>query len=352
VSAPPLARLTRRRLAAALALAALFAVAALLLCPLIGYQGRSGIGWLDPGALLRGARGERTLDWIYWSQWRMPRALAAMAVGAGLAGAGCALQAALRNPLAEPFTLGIAPGASLAAVIAFQLGVDADALGGAGIAVAALAGSAVTIYAAWRLARVGTSLPPATLLLAGITLASFYSAANMLVLHLSDYRDVSRILHWMMGGFQATGWAPLLASAVPIVLGLGVLLVRARDLNALAAGEEAAASVGVAAGRTTTVAFAASALIVGAAIALAGPIGFVGLIVPHMVRGLVGPDHRVLLPVAALVSGGLLVIADTAARIITAPDEIAVGILTAMIGAAFFLYLLVREKQSGRLWGG
>jgi iron complex transport system permease protein len=182
--------------------------------------------------------------------------------------------------------------------------------------------------------------------------ASFCSAANMLVLHVARYDDADRIVHWMMGSFEGTAWTGLAASAVPIVIGIAVLLVRARDLNALAAGDDAAASVGVNPGRATIIAFAASALIVGAAIALSGPVGFVGLIVPHIVRALVGPDHRVLLPTAALTGGALLVLADSAARTLTAPDEVQVGIITAMIGAAFFLYLVVREKRSGRLWGG
>jgi len=328
------------------------ALAAVIVCPLIGYGGTRGISWLDPAALWRGLGGENNPDWIYWYRWRLPRALAALVVGAGLSTAGVALQAALRNPLAEPFTLGISSSASLAAVIAFQLGVGATALGGTAITAAALAGSVAGIFLVWRLARVGSSLPAATLLLAGITVASFCSAANMLVLHLAAYSDADRIVHWMMGSFEGTSWPGLAASSAPIAIGIGALLLRARDLNALAAGDDAAASVGVAAGRTTTLAFAAAALITGAAIALAGPIGFVGLIVPHIVRGLVGPDHRVLLPTAALAGGALLVIADAAARTVVAPDEIQVGILTAMVGAAFFLYLLVREKRSGRLWGG
>ncbi|HTM21387.1 MAG TPA: iron ABC transporter permease [Kofleriaceae bacterium] len=344
--------LTRRRLAASVGAAALLAAAAVILCPLVGYEGRGGIGLLDPHALWRGLHGQSSPDWLFWYRARLPRALAALTVGGGLAAAGVALQAALRNPLAEPFTLGISSGASLAAILAFQLGVGAAALGGAGITAAALAGSALSIYLVWRLGRVGASLPAATLLLAGITVASFCSAANMLVLELADFGDSDRIVHWMMGSFEGTGWPGLLASALPIAAGIAVLLLRARDLNALAAGEEAAASVGVAAGRATITAFAAAALIVGAAIALGGPIGFVGLIVPHIVRGLVGPDHRVLLPTAALTGGALLVVADSASRIVIAPDEIQVGILTALVGAAFFLYLVVREKRSGRLWGG
>jgi iron complex transport system permease protein len=204
----------------------------------------------------------------------------------------------------------------------------------------------------WRLGRVGSSLPPATLLLAGVTLAMFCSAGSMLVQYTSDFNQVGMILHWTMGSFDEVGYREVERGAPAIAIGLVVLLALARDFNALAAGEEAAASVGVAAGRAQTIAFATGSLLVGASIAIAGPIGFVGLIVPHALRAVVGPDHRVLLPASILVGGAMLVVCDTVAQFALLPQHLPVGIVTALAGGPFFLFILVRAKRSAALWGG
>ena len=341
--------LTRRRQLAAVAGALALAAAATIVCPLLGAgtgPGESGLTMLDPGSIARGGDGARLFFYA-----RLPRALAALVVGAGLAAAGCAFQAVLRNPLAEPYTLGISSGSALAAVIAIRFGVAETALGHTGIGLAALVGAAVTVYVVWRLGKVGESLPPATLLLAGITVAGFCSAASMLVLYTSDFAEVYRIVGWMMGGFDYTRYGPLARASIPIVLAVIALLVLSRDLNALSAGPDAAASVGVNASRALGLAFAISSIAVGATIALAGPVGFVGLIVPHAVRAAVGPDHRVLLPTATLAGGALVLVCDTAGRLVLAPQELPVGVVTALLGGPFFLGLLLREKTRGRLWG-
>jgi iron complex transport system permease protein len=280
---------------------------------------------------------------------RIPRVLAALLVGGALAGAGCALQALLRNPLAEPFTLGISSGSSFAAVIAIRLGLD-GALGGLGTGLAALAGAAGTLAAIVRLARTGRALPPATLLLAGITVSMFCSAASVLVQYTSDFAEVSRMLRWMMGGLDTirlgeVGWASL-----PIAAGLVVLIGHARSLDALAAGRDAAASVGVEVARTELVVFAVASLLVGVAIALAGPIGFVGLIVPHALRGVIGPDHRLLLPASVFGGGVLLAVCDTLARTITTPAPLPTGALTAVLGGPFFLWILVAHRRRAAMW--
>jgi iron complex transport system permease protein len=341
-------RLTPRRLALAL-LASLLALAVAMLASVLVEFDASGatraLGLLDP---LSDDPVQRQIFFTY----RLPRVLAAAVVGAGLSAAGCAFQAVLRNPLAEPFTLGISSGAALAAVIAIRFGLDQTALGYTGIGLAALAGAAVTVSVVWRLGRIGDNLPPATLLLAGVTIASFCASATMLIQYTADFGEVYRFIRWMMGGLEGTLAAPLARTAVGIGAGCAILIAVARDLNALSAGPDAAASVGVDPVRTATIAFFTSSLIVGAAIALAGPIGFIGLLVPHAMRALVGPDHRVLLPTSMISGATMLVLCDGAAREVVAPDQLPVGVVTALLGGPFFLYLLLRRKSRAALWSG
>lgn len=288
---------------------------------------------------------------IFW-RLRMPRILGAALVGAGLAGAGCAFQATLRNPLAEPYTLGVSSGAALFAVLAIRMGLDTSIAGASGVGVAALVGALLTVYLVWRIASMGDHLPPATLLLAGITVAMFCGAMTMVVQYTAEVGEVYRMVRWMMGGLDGVLWRPLQFAGPSVLLGLAMLLYLARDFNALAAGSDAATSLGTNARRTVTLAFAASALLVGAGIAVAGPIGFIGLIVPHIMRALVGADHRVLIPVSALAGAASLVLCDLLARALLYPAELPVGVLTALLGGPFFLALLLREKRRGGLWGG
>jgi iron complex transport system permease protein len=286
---------------------------------------------------------------VLWTV-RVPRVLATLLVGGALAGAGAALQALLRNPLAEPFTLGISSGSSLAAVLAIRLGLD-SVLGAPGVGTAALAGAALTLLLVERLARIGRHLPAATLVLAGVTISMSCAGASVIVQYTSDFAEISRMLRWMMGGFdtvrlEVIGWA-----AIPIGVGLVVLLMHARSLDAIAAGPEVAASLGVSVPRTERVVFATASLLVGVAIALAGPIGFIGLIVPHAVRALFGPDHRVLLPASVFGGAILLTVCDTLARIVIAPAQLPTGALTAMLGGPFFIYLLLSQRRRAALWG-
>ena len=281
---------------------------------------------------------------------RLPRVLAAALVGGALGGAGCALQAVLRNPLAEPFTLGISSGSSLGAVIAIRLGIE-SVFGTWGVGGAALLGAVVTLVVVAQLARIGRQLPPATLVLAGVTVSMFCSAASVLIQYTSDFTDVSHMLAWMMGGLDAARLGGVERAALPIAVGVGVLLAFARELDALAGGDEAAASLGVPVARTQQVVFAVSALLVGVAIALAGPIGFVGLIVPHAMRGWLGPDHRVLVPASVLGGAVLLVLCDTLARTVIAPAHLPTGAVTAVLGGPFFVAILIRQKRRAAMWG-
>jgi len=347
-----LRRLTGRTLAGAVAGSAAIALIIFFLCPLIGMDMDRKLGFLDPVEVLRGAFGDETPASRIFLLARLPRILAAAIVGAGLAAAGCAFQAALRNPLAEPYTLGISSGSALFAVVAIRFGLDESFLGSSAIGLCALIGSAVTVYAVWRLGKVGSSLPPATLLLAGITIATISAAATMLLQYTSDFAEIGRIVRWMMGGLDWIRYTELIRAAVLIGAGILLLLYLARDLNALSAGADSAASVGVNPRRALTLAFVVGSLIVGAAISIAGPIGFIGLMVPHAMRGIVGPDHRVLLPCSMLIGAAMLALCDTIARVILFPSQLPVGVVTALLGGPFFLYLLVREKDRGHLWGG
>jgi len=340
-------RLTAKRLVAVLALCTAVSALIAVLAPLFGVV-VDRTGWhldlLGPSALDPGSP-DHAILWI-----RVPRALAALLVGAALAGAGCALQALLRNPLAEPFTLGISSGASLAAVVAIRLGVD-GVFGVTGVGGAALIGAAVTLLVVWRLARIGKHLPPATLVLAGVTMSMFCSSVSVLIQYTSDFTDVIQIVQWMMGSMETVRLVTVGYAAPAIGVALLVLVAYARELNALAAGPDVAASLGVAVGRTQTVIFATASLLVGAAIAVVGPIGFVGLIVPHALRAVLGPDHRLLLPTSMLGGAVVLALCDTIARTIVPLHHLPTGAVTAVLGVPFFVVILVGQKQRALLWG-
>lgn len=340
-------RLTLRRLVGALAICAAVTAACAALAPLVGIVAERG-GWrldvMGPRAFDAGST-DHAILWV-----RIPRVLAALLVGAALAGAGSALQALLRNPLAEPFTLGISSGASLAAVLAIRLGIE-SAFGFAGLGGAALVGAVGTLVVVWQLARLGKHLPPATLVLAGIAMSTFCSSASMLIQSTSDFTEVNHMVQWMFGSMETVRLVTVEYAALPIAAGLVVLAAYARELDALAAGPEVAASLGVAVGRTQTVVFATASLLVGAAIAVVGPIGFIGLIVPHALRAVLGPDHRLLLPAAMLGGAAVLVVCDTLARTIIPLHHLPTGAITAVLGVPPFVAILVGQKRRAALWG-
>ncbi len=341
-------RLTGRRLVAVLVVGAVITAGIALLAILLGVgQGRSGrtLELLGIGALETGSLDHQ----ILWSA-RVPRVLTSVLVGGALAGAGCALQALLRNPLAEPFTLGISSGSSLAAVIGIRLGIESW-LGSVGVGLAALLGAVVTLLLVWQLGRVGRHLPPATLVLAGVTLSMFCSSVSQLIEHTSDFVEISRIHRWMMGSLDSTDLGEVRYAWIPIVVGLVALFASAHRLNALAAGPDVAASLGVDVPRTQVVVFSIASLLVGVSIAIAGPIGFIGLIVPHAIRAVLGPDHRLLVPASMFGGAVLLTLCDTLARTLTAPAGLPTGAITAVLGGPFFVVLLVRQKRRAAMWG-
>jgi iron complex transport system permease protein len=275
---------------------------------------------------------------------RLPRVLAGALVGAALASAGVVFQALLRNPLATPFTLGVSAGASLGAMLVIILGgtmavgpwspVPAASLAGAGLA-------AAIVYALANGPR--RAMSTTVLLLAGVTLNAFFSALILFVQYLADVAEVYRATRWLMGDLDVGGFDPILA-ALPLVIVAGVIFARLpAALNLMGVGPDSAASRGVDVVSTQRWAFFSASLATSAAVALAGPIGFIGIVVPHLVRLLVGVDHRIVLPASALFGATFLVLCDLLSRTVLAPVEIPVGIVTAIIGGPFFLWLLVRE---------
>jgi len=273
---------------------------------------------------------------------RLPRALAAALVGGTLAAAGVIFQGLLRNPLATPYTLGVSAGASLGAMVVMTFGA-AWSVGG--VASASLAGAGLAVLVVYWLARARHSgLSTTVLLLAGVTLNAFFSALILFVQYLSDFAETYRALRWLMGDLDVASYAPIVA-ALPLVLMAFVAFAwLARPLNLISLGADAAASRGVDVERAQRLAFFSASLATGAAVSVGGPIGFVGIIVPHLVRRLVGSDHRLVLPASTFFGAAFLIACDAVARTILAPLELPVGIITALIGGPFFLWLLIRKR--------
>ncbi|MDP6580106.1 MAG: iron ABC transporter permease [Vicinamibacterales bacterium] len=276
---------------------------------------------------------------------RLPRALAGALVGASLAAAGVVLQALLRNPLATPFTLGVSAGASLGAMLVITLGLPLTVVGVPAVPIASFAGAlaaVAVVYALATLRRQGLSTN--VLLLAGVTLNSLFSAIILFVQYLADFTRSFQAVRWVMGNLDVSSYGPIL-SALPLMGIAFVVFARLpRALNLLTLGAEGAATRGIDVLRTQRLAFLSASLVTGAAVALGGPIGFIGIIIPHLVRLLVGADHRLVLPASAFLGAAFLVACDVAARTVLSPMELPVGVITAMLGGPFFLWLLIRHR--------
>ncbi|HKH44883.1 MAG TPA: iron ABC transporter permease [Thermoanaerobaculia bacterium] len=316
-------------------LLALFAIAALLGAPLAGSHDIS---------LSDVLRSEPTAASIFW-QLRLPRVLLALLAGAGLAVSGLGFQTLFRNDLAEPYTLGVASGAALGAVLALRLEESAALIGLPVVALASFAGSlgATALVAGLALRRRDSAT--STLLLAGIAVSLSCSAIILFLQYLSDSTQTFRMVRWMMGGLSVVGYGEVLWVLPWVLGGAALLLVLRWDLNLLLLGEELASSRGVDLGRLRLKVLLATSLMIGALVAVAGPIGFVGLMVPHILRRWVGHDHLYLAPACVLGGGAFLVLCDLAARTIMAPAELPVGVLTALLGGPFFLWLLVWKSR-------
>ena len=277
-------------------------------------------------------------------QLRLPRVLLAALVGAALATAGAVFQGLFRNPLADPAIIGVSSGAALGAIVVTLAGGGAS-LAGLGVPVVAFLGALATGLAVYRLSRVGPTVQVATLLLAGIAVAAIVSAAISLVMTLSG-QDVRSIYFWLLGGLGARGW-PSLEAATPLVaVGVAAAMLSVGDLNLSSLGEERAGQLGLEVERFKRLMLATGALLAAAAVSVSGLIGFVGLMTPHILRTVIGPDHRRLIPASVLGGAVFMVLADLAARTVISPQEIPVGAVTAILGGPFFLYLLRRQRKA------
>jgi iron complex transport system permease protein len=275
-------------------------------------------------------------------QLRLPRALTAALVGAALATSGATFQALLRNPLAEPYILGVSGGAAVGAVTAIVLGWARTAAWA--VPVAAFVGAIGAVLLVLRIAAgVGRALDTRVLLLAGVVVGAFFNACILLALTLSDAESFRSAIFWMMGSVSGATWRGSGIFALYFVPAIALLLALARPLNLMSVGEDTAAYLGTRVERTKLLAYGTASLLTAAAVAVAGIIGFVGLIVPHMIRLLWGGNHRFLLPASALLGAAFLVLADMIARIAAAPTELPVGVVTAFVGVPFFVWLLRRK---------
>jgi iron complex transport system permease protein len=276
---------------------------------------------------------------------RVPRVVLAVLVGASLSMVGAALQALFRNPLAEPFTLGVSGGGALGASVAIALGFGASVAGIPMVFLTAFLGAGLFVAIVYRLASAGPVFLPGALLLAGVVLNMIAGAGVLLIQFVTDYTRALQILRWMVGTLDVVGMDLVYRMAVFLVPGLLLLLYTTRDLHLIAMDEESAAALGVDVRKVERTVYAASSLVVGVAVAVAGPIGFVGLIVPHAVRLVLGEDLRIVIPCSMLLGAGFLVAADTLARTLLGASELPVGALTALLGGPLFLALLARRTR-------
>jgi iron complex transport system permease protein len=330
----------RVRLALTLAGFGVFAVGVCVLAPLVGSTSISLARVFD-----RSIPFADNVDAQVFFIARMPRVLAGAMVGGTLAAAGVVLQAMLRNPLATPFTLGVSAGASLGAMLAIVFGASAPVGFLSAVPVASLAGAAVASAIVYRLATMqGRAMSTSVLLLAGVTLNSFFSAMIMFVQYIADFTQVYRAQRWLMGDLDVGGFEPILAALPLTVLAFALFALLPSALNLLSIGADLAATRGVDVARAQRLAFLSASLATAAAVSLAGPIGFIGIVVPHLVRLIVGVDHRIVLPASALFGAAFLVACDLIGRTVLAPVEVPVGVVTAMVGGPFFLWLLVRKS--------
>jgi iron complex transport system permease protein len=334
------------RLALGLALGSVALTGAILLSCALGPQP------ISLTAAIRGADPDRAI----LLQLRLPRALLSALVGCALAAAGTALQALLRNPLAEPFVLGVSGGAALGgSLVLVAAEALAQAIGPAGdllastspVALGAVGGAIGATVLVFSLGRIGGRLVPEAALLVGVVFNAFAAGVITVLKVLVSPQQATRLLYWLVGSMGYESPRTLAAGAVLVAASTGALVLMSNRLNLLSLGDEEASALGVDVGRTRGVIFLATSTATGAAVALSGMVGFVGLIVPHLVRRAVGPDHRLLVPVSALLGAVFLVLADLAARMtfLSLGSELPVGALTAFVGGPFFLWLLRRHES-------
>ena len=281
---------------------------------------------------------------IFW-QIRLPRVLLSLLAGAGLSLGGVVFQALFRNPLATPFTLGVASGASLGVTLAIVTGIHFSLLGLSGTSLAALSGAIISIVLVYGIARATGKTSPSTMLLGGVAISFFFSSLILLLQYLSDPGSSFRVLHWLIGDLSRASIDSVLQLAPFVISGIIIVSTLHRELNLLSITDDIAASRGVNVQRTQMLLFFAVSLMVAGIITVCGPIGFVGIMAPHICRLLIGPNHRFLIPASILFGASFLALCDTLARNISSTAEVPVGIVTAILGGPFFLWLLLSKNR-------
>jgi len=333
--------LTLKRLIVRIGLALVVLVAVMLVCSLIGTEEVS----LKAVFAGPGTRATVNPDYDIFIRFRLPRIILAGLVGAALACAGVVFQVILRNPLADPYILGISSGAGLGVIIAVISGLNWTLWGRSPVAVFAFAGALGTVWLVWFIGRLTGKFHVTGLLLAGVVVNAFFSALMMFLTSVAKSDQVYSTIFWLMGNITEGDFLVLWIGAGCVVGGIVALFYLGPQLNALSFGAEDAGSMGVNVARTRIIAFGIAAGITAVAVSLSGLIGFVGLVVPHGVRLVLGPDHRQLLPLSGITGAIFLIIADSVARIIVAPAQLPVGVVTAIVGGPFFLILLVKYSK-------
>jgi len=284
--------------------------------------------------------GEKNIDYEIFFRVRLPRVILAALVGAALACSGAVLQAILRNPLADPYILGISSGAGLGVMIAVVTGVSWGFLGGGPVAIFAFTGALITVWLVWYVGRTAGKTQTTALLLAGVVINAFFSALIMFITSIARGHQIRSTIYWLMGNITEKEPTVLWVSGFCIIAGIAALCGIGQKLNAMTLGKAEAQGLGIDTEQTKLISFGISAFITSVAVGLSGLIGFVGLIVPHSVRLVCGPDHRRLLVLSAVSGAGFVVLADTLSRTILPNEQLPVGVITAIAGGPFFLILL------------
>ena len=310
--------------------------------------GSSEVGIGDLWALLNGTATEQAR--VILTGVRLPRVLLAVAVGAALSAAGGALQSILRNPLADPYILGVSGGAGLGAILWTSIAAGSATVTAAIRPVSAFTGSLLAVMLLLLLARLRGQRSPETMLLMGAVINATAIALILFVITMADISRYQGVMYWLVGSLSAPSGTALAVVGGAVAVGIGILSALGGRLNLLSVGEETAEQLGAPVARVRLLAILAACLITSAAVSVSGLIGFVGLMVPHLARIWFGPDNRILIPASALLGGTILTLADTAARTMVAPTQLPVGVITAMVGGPFFLWLFTRRDPSAGGW--
>ncbi len=308
----------------------------------LGYQIPVLNGGIDPNSFT-------TINQAIIIDIRLPRILAGVIIGAGLAASGVLYQGVFKNPMADPYVLGVSAGASLGAGLAIVFGAGLSFVGFPIVPTSAFIAALITIFVVYNISRVGTRVPEMTLLLSGIAITIFLSAVFHLLQVIAPSSQLHALVYWLIGGITNVTWSAWWSIFPFILIGIILSYFFSRDLNMIALGEDTAQHLGVNTERTKKILLTLGSMMTAAAVSISGLIGFVGLMIPHITRLIIGPDHRILLPASVIVGAIFLVLCDALARIATGAAELPVGVITAMAGGPFFIFLLRRRKLSYRM---